>query len=278
MFPSAADNGDFDACVWRKFPPASELPKWSIPYDLCSCAWRPRDSINNCSLCDPEDVIFVAHEDCWSASQHVSMSAKQWAIFAYKTRPITLWRSAKAEAKGLRSLITSGSCLYSNTNTDLGRLLADISRRPQELVDNIMIQSNGTAVNSLFKAGRLVQEVLPRLHLAISSKEPKEKTIAQQGDSITSLYVTQTDILGETYISEIGFNGKDPSLSIPLAGNQPIRGLQCAVSRFGLRAVRVLYSHMSPSPWLGEPSHSWMGTISGTDLCQLRVIFDVREQ
>ena len=287
VFPFKSDDGHLDARVFHEFPQLSERSddyyrnamnvgqKEPRYVRICPC-FRDEEDGNNCTLCNPAKAMFLAHGQCWQVSGFTDMASRFWADFAYRTRPITTWQSSGAEAKALQFRPRAESFLYS-TGTDLGSLLQKISTVPQEIVDDVMVQLTGTAVGRILKTRQMVLQMLPRLALGTptSFSSLQAKTVISPA-VITSLCVTQRDILGQTYISGIGFNAPEcPGLTVlSVDVNQKIKGLQCAISRFGLRAVRILY-HGPPSPWLGEASDSWLGTVYGSNLRKLRVVSDV---
>ncbi|KAB5516972.1 hypothetical protein GE09DRAFT_1262892 [Coniochaeta sp. 2T2.1] len=72
----------------------------------------------------------------------------------------------------------------------------------------------------------------------------------------------------------MAFNTEDAPLCLEI-GTGAIRGLQVAVSRHGLRALRILYESSPPSLWLGDPSESWTGIVQGSDLGKPMLLDDI---
>ncbi|KAB5516970.1 hypothetical protein GE09DRAFT_1159117, partial [Coniochaeta sp. 2T2.1] len=250
-----------------------------VQVELCRCSHYKRESNYECMLCNPVATLYLAHACCWAVAQrHEYMTPTLWANFAYQTRPITIWRTPEAKAKAFRFRLTlnadhSGSVGYS-TSTELGKLLQRVSNLPQELSDNVLEYLGGTSVGSILRTGRTLQQLLPRMTLSNTLKKAKRRLLTRQS-TIRSLCARQVDILGQGYIVDLDGNLEAADLlRINVEPGQKIRGVQCAVSRFGLRAVRILYFDAPPSRWLGGPSHSWMGTLIGGDLRTLHVVSD----
>ncbi|KAB5511409.1 hypothetical protein GE09DRAFT_1165079, partial [Coniochaeta sp. 2T2.1] len=294
LVPFKAENGQFHARLLNRFPTFThqiidDYDVWKkaievgqqkrVLVELCRCSHYRRESYYKCMLCNPVATLYLAHACCWAVAQkHQNMSPALWASFAYQTRPVTIWMTPEAKAKAFRFRLAtnpdnSGSVGYS-TSTELGKLLQRVSNLPKELSDNVLANLGGTSVGSILRTGRTLQQLPPRMTVSNTLKKAKRRLVTRQS-TIRSLCARQVDILSQGYIFNLGCNLEAADvLHIEVEPRHKIRGLQCAVSRFGLRALRILYFDAPPSRWLGDPSHSWMGTLIGSDLGKLYVVSD----
>jgi hypothetical protein len=161
--------------------------------------------------------------------------------------------------------------------TRLGRLLARIRLLPAELQRQIMGHLKGTMFASLLQAKKFVLEVMPRLPSESTwTIQAKTKFLREVGQVRSdSLSCGSVNIMGRPYISELGLGQPNGSGShIPIS-KKALRGVQFALGRFGLRGIRIWYEDSSFSPWLGETTSCWIGTIRCCDLSDLRVVADV---
>lgn len=162
-----------------------------------------------------------------------------------------------------------------NTDNGLGGIFKRISGLPQELVDMVMDNMKGTKVLSMLRTKDTLLYLFPRLRLGYSLNHPSYITPVINAP-LTGLYARETELLGQTYLSELGFNKTEDVLTVSLE-KKPIRGVQFYASSLGIRRVRILYTDKSSSAWLGRwsPHSGWVGTVLGDDLNALRVLSDV---
>ncbi|KAB5511411.1 hypothetical protein GE09DRAFT_1232593 [Coniochaeta sp. 2T2.1] len=239
---------------------------------ICGCM-KDRSEGNRCRNCNPDWAAVIAHAECWAVTEPWALPPTCLGNFALKTRPITLWRTPAAKTKDLRFRPTPKYCGYVTT-THVGSLLERVSELPQEVVDGITVHLSGSLVGSLLKTHRTLQELVPELHLGDKFDPPGNVPVPGScNHTITSICAWQNRILGQSYISRMAFDAEDAPLRLEIATGA-IRGLQVAVSRHGLCALRILYESSPPSPWLGDPSETWMGIVPGSDLSKLMLLHD----
>lgn len=88
---------------------------------------------------------------------------------------------------------------------------------------------------------------------------------------VDNICVSFIIIFGQRYISSISLNtGRGIFVK-----RSKIKGVRFAISRYGLRALGILYVDSSTSEWLGDPLNSWIGVIYSNDIKGLRIVQDV---
>ena len=99
-------------------------------------------------------------------------------------------------------------------------------------------------------------------------KTPTWEKVSTSGH-IETVSIETNNILGLQYIFGIHI-GRPEGIA-----STGIRGIRFALDSFGIRAIRLLFSDQSESPWLGPHRFSWYGEIHGNGLHRLQVIRDV---
>jgi hypothetical protein len=226
-----------------------------------------------------EEFMYMTHQCCWNLAtaqvgedeaEHTAREAELVGL-AHRTRVIPA-RTEGSASKGQIPFRLLLDKMEPDTTTPLGDILKKISKLPQELVDMVMVHLDGTVVGALFKTRQTILEMLPEL--STTGSTASEYCCSDLGPiallgSDTYLSARMSNILGDTYVTDLlrrrHWEPKtDGALSIPVSNNKDIMGIGIAVSTFGLRALRILYSDASTSPWLGNPAGCWLGTVHGT--------------
>lgn len=237
-----------------------------------------------CRECRPDRMVYFAHRDCWKVAFSCHRwSHLDWSRLAVQTRPfeIRTWRMKNqlvvCHEEPVTPILASVPPIEGKLWTRLGRLLARIRLLPAELQRQIMGHLKGTMFASLLQAKKFVLEVMPRLPSESTwTIQAKTKFLREVGQVRSdSLSCGSVNIMGRPYISELGLGQPNGSGShIPIS-KKALRGVQFALGRFGLRGIRIWYEDSSFSPWLGETTSCWIGTIRCCDLSDLRVVADV---
>lgn len=239
-----------------------------------------------CRDCRPDRMVYLSHQDCWKVafSSH-RWSFMDWSRLAVQTRPFEIrsWRKKNNIAICHEDPVTPAlgsvppdSSLF-RESSPLGTLLAKIRALPTELQLQIMGLLRGTMFASLLQTKTFVSEMMPRLHPTSTwTILPETKSLrADDEESSGILFCRSTTIMGRSYLRELALGQpKDSGLHIPIA-KKALRGVQFALGRFGLRGIRISYKDGSTSPWLGESSSCWIGTVRCSDLSYLKVVADV---
>lgn len=221
----------------------------------------------------------MTHQCCWNLAtaqvgedeaEHTAREAELVGL-AHRTRVIPARTEGSASKRHIpfRLLLDK---MEPDTTTPLGGILKKISQLPQELVDMVMVHLDGTVVGALFKTRQTLLEMLSESSTASSTASEYFCSdlgpIALLG-SDTYLSARMSNMLGDIYVTDLSRRRHwepktDGALSIPVSNNKVIMGIGIAVSAFGLRALRILYSDASTSSWLGNPADCWLGTVHGT--------------
>lgn len=251
------------------------------------------DRAKYCAQTDPDRVIFYAHSCCWKiANVPVLNDPLVLLRFAFQTRPFENWPCYYESQEfhvlddpskepppplfdmGTNNLLPFAGHLF-NDATELGMLISRLGKMPLEVQFEVTKRLNLTLFLSLLKTKILVAQLLPELGESTTMK-PETRTLDTDG-SFKNIHVRYRNILGTAYLAGIGFKrevgGEASSISV---ADRDVRGVQFCLGRFGLRGIRVLYEDETCSPWLGEPSSSWIGVARGRDLSRLQVVADVR--
>lgn len=251
------------------------------------------DRATFCDQNDPDRVIFYAHRCCWKVANIPVLSDPLVLLrFAFQTRPFDNWsmyhQSHEFYAQddpsaeplpplfdlGTHDLLPFDGHLFNGT-TELGRLVSRLSNLPLEIQFEVTKRLDLTLFLSLLKAKTLVTQFLPQIYKSTIMK-PKSH-IPVTGGSFNRIFARYRNIMGSSYLAEIGFRGDgDGGVSSISVSDRNIRGIQFSLGRFGLRGIRVLYEDETHSPWLGDSSSCWIGVARGRDLSRLRVVADVR--
>lgn len=264
-----------------------ELQVWKFPererifVQTCSATegYGTRCSRSHCA--GRRSTISVAHQCCWNAAQSDTERVDELMVMAGRLRPLPAKFPQKASEREMLfrpHLVLLARDRVRNRVTDLSGLLARVSKLPQELVDMIMLHLNGTVVGSALKAQRTVLEVIPVTAQCVPARVNGHGTTRLWALNFSfnsrHLYAQTRHILGETYLSALSFEKLGSAMSIPFS-NQGMRGLQYAMSRFGLRALRILYADKSSTPWLGDSTDCWLGILPTPNLSELQSLSDV---
>lgn len=248
--------------------------------------WKQNVLGDYCRSCRPDRMVHLAHKDCWKiAFASHRWTALEWSRLAVQTRPFDARGYTHNERPQVYHQVSDTPALTFvafdssrfNANTPLGGLLLSASTLPSELQIQIMNLLKGTLVASLLQTKTFVAEMLPRLHPGSTwTIQPNTKSLGVDDEgSNSSLSCRSLTISGRSYLSELALGQlKGSATHIPIA-NRAVLGLQFALGRFGLRGVRISYHDGSYSPWLGESSFCWVGTVRCSDLSKLDVITDV---
>lgn len=251
------------------------LYRWCAKRTLCG---------DYCQDCRPDRMAYLSHRDCWKVafSSH-RWSSLDWSRLAVQTRPFEIrnWITKSQFAMCHEDPITPSLArvppIEGRLWTRLARLLIRIRRLPTELQLQIMSYLKGTMFASLLQAKIFVLEVMPHLHPNSTwTMQLQIKSLQVYGEEThDSISCCSISIMGRPYLNELGFGRPDGSRSYILIAKKPVRGLQFALGRFGLRGIRIWYEDRSFSPWLGEASSCWIGTLRCCDLSDLKVVTDV---
>ena len=248
----------------------------------------------NCGYCFRVQTPFFSHLECWKVAKKHGFETARLYRFACRTQPLAPWRGDQPHVRiwGIPSLTR-----LINTETALGRIIADISRLPLELQCKIMLDLEqdstdlyehdryGIEKAAVFKCradsftrlATVELETVPLLRHIDPKVHPLPHVIhPTTRGSVSTLCINTRNIFGRDYISGIGFNQSGEDLISVQVLSQNIKGLRFALGRFGLRGIRILYSDGSCSPWLGDPSGSWFGHAEGSSFDNLIFVEDVR--
>ena len=133
-----------------------------------------------------------------------------------------------------------------------------------------MISTNCT--RDLFFSLATVSETSCPLFRAVD-RCPARSTIELKYDTtIDTLSAVLLPVFGQRYISSLSFSCDG---GILVKGTK-IKGIRFMMGPYGLRALSILYLDDTISPWLGEPTNSWMGVMYGSSTRCLHVLRDVR--
>lgn len=236
--------------------------------------------------------MFYAHRCCWKIANVPILSDPLVLLrFAYQTRPFESWYLYECSQEfhafddpskepspplfdmGTNNLLPLDGRSF-NDATELGRLISKLGKMPLEIQFEVTKRLNLTIFLSLLKTKILVTQLLPEICESTTMK-PETRTLDTDG-SFNNIYVRYRNILGTSYLAEIGFKrqsgGEASSISV---ADRDVQGVQFCMGRFGLRGIRVLYEDETCSPWLGEPSSCWTGVARGRDLSRLQIVADV---
>ena len=238
----------------------------------------------------PEDAVFVAHSACWKVAQRSGVSSARLYDFAASTTPLSPWaRNAHAP------IFVSELVGALNHGTPLGGLLVEMAGRlPEELHREIMGEVEDHVV-SLLRHGKTSGEeynvlqnepgvlftrlatvqgsALPLIHRGL--QDAHSHVPGKDSDELQTIYIRTVELFGQSYLSEVGFNGTvGNAMSVPVR-SEDIRAVRFALGRFGLRGLRVLYADGSSSSWLGSTSGCWIGNVEGYSLRDLEVLAEV---
>lgn len=257
---------------------------------VCYSLQQPGDY---CDRCDDDNLIYLMHNHCYQATQHPSrVSVADLALYAHHVRPLMPFGEWDAKAKSKEMAFRRSDDLLLNPSpraTHLGDMLYRISELPQELVNMIMVELEGTMTLACLKARRAVRHLLPQLKVLELIEALHQPTWSNcwKGRPVGAphaLYASTTEILGQSYVTGIGLNDdrvllvnrRKYQLSVPNL-NKAIYGLECSLSSFGVTAIRILYTDYTESDWLGHWSitDTWRTVIYGPDLKALQVLSDV---
>lgn len=236
-----------------------------------------------CPDCRPDRMVYLSHRDCWKVAFSIShLEFSDWSRLAVQTRPFEIRRRDCSEgyhdypgAIVLPSMPPNPDLLHSGT--PLGEILSKVCLLPSELQFQIMSLLKDTMVASLLHTKTFVSELLPRLRARRNwTLQPEVRPLRgvwAQSNSILSCCTTE--IMGRPYLSDLALEPLKESTAQVVVANIAIRGLQFALGRFGLRGVRISYEDGSFSPWLGDPTFCWVGTVRCSDLSKLNVVINV---
>lgn len=238
---------------------------------------RSFGGVSYCLQCQPEQMLFYAHKCCWKVANSPEITpALKWLRMAIQTRPFGVKEGFPEEGinydEGNDLLALDGS--FFSRDTDLGKLALRLSTMPLEVQKQVLDDLDDSMFFSLLKSRSFSWQILPRIR-ASTTVRPTMRVLDTEAP-IRSIYVRRNNILGRSYITEVGFNNEvnDGLSSIPIS-DVNVRGCRFALGKFGLRGLQIKYDDGSCSPWLGDRSSCWTGSVHGRDLSKLRVIADV---
>lgn len=237
--------------------------------------------------------MFIAHKSCWKvANSPILKDPILWLRLAFQTRPFENrpdfdWSQESIEDQPPVE-VTAPQCDLGTTNllslngdyfgsdTDLGRIASKMSMMPLEIQAQVMRYLDRSLLTCLLKTKTFVTQLLPRIRDTSATLKPTLRNIYTDG-LITKVYVRITYIMGPSYLGDISFAAgtHEGELTSVTVADRPIRGVQFALGRSGLRGIRILYEDETSSSWLGESSSCWIGVARGRDLSRLRIIADV---
>lgn len=234
-------------------------------------------------------MAYFAHMDCWKlASSTTRISSLDWSRLAVQTRPFEIRCYDPAFEANihrddpctpvLASLDPNDTSLF-DADTPLASLLSRIRTLSMEIQLQIFALVKGTMFASLLQTKIFVSSMLPRLGprsaWTILPKSLALRAGLDEGNRSSRLTCQSMYIMGRSYLSKLALGWlENPTSHIDIA-DKAIQGVQFALGRFGLRGVRILYMDGTNSPWLGESSFSWTGTIPCSDLSMLNLVKDV---
>lgn len=222
-------------------------------------------------------MLFYAHKCCWKvANSPRIIPSLKWLRMAIQTRPFSLrTRFWDREPKfDVGTDLLAADRRFFNQGTHLGKIALSLSTMPLEVQSQILDDLESSLFISLLRAKTFSSQILPRISDP-TTLQPITRVLNPDA-TIRSIHVRFANILGRTYLAEIGFNDefKDGS-SLILMPACNVRGLRFALGKFGLRGLQVIYDDGSSSSWLGDSSSCWIGVVYGRDLSKLRIIADV---
>lgn len=236
-----------------------------------------------CPKCRPDHMVYLSHRDCWKvAFSSFHLKFPDWSRLASQTRPFEIrrWDSSVCYHDNLDTIVLPSmppDPEFFNAGTPLGELLSKVRVLPAELQIQIISLLKGTMVASLLQTKTFVSELLPRLRAQFNwTLQPEIKPLrGGRGQSSAILSCCSTEIMGRPYLSDLALEPIKGSTAQVIVANKAVRGLQFALGRFGLRGVRISYEDGSFSPWLGDPTSCWVGTVCCSDLSKLNVVANV---
>lgn len=236
-----------------------------------------------CPHCRPDLMVYLSHRDCWKVAFSDShMKFPDWSRLAAQTRPFEILKYEDSvgchdyQSKTVLPSIPPDPDLL-HVGTPLAVLLSKVRLLPTELQFQIMGLLKGSMVASLLQTKAFLSDVLPRLRARSNwTLQPGTKALrVGWEESSVTLSCCSTDIMGRPYLSDLALGSPKVSTSQVIVANRAVRGLQFALGRFGLRGFRISYEDGSFSPWLGDSTSCWVGTIRCSDLSKLNVVANV---
>lgn len=232
-------------------------------------------------------MVYLSHRDCWKVAFSSSLTDQDWSRLAVQTRPFEIRMygrplddySLGRGAGAVPSMPPEPD--FFHAGTPLGGILSKVRLLPAELQFQIVTLLEGTMVASLLQAKAFVAELLPRLRARSNwTLQPSTKPLrgGWSQSSANILSCCSTEITGRSYLSDLALEPLKGSSAQVIVADLTVRGLQFALGRFGLRGVRISYEDGSFSPWLGDPSFCWVGTVRCSDLSKLNVVANVSYQ
>lgn len=302
VFPSTLDDGSVyqllgSTKVIHKLNPR---PRHFIPWKVVDEHGRRLILCNQqdlsgdyCRQCKPDSMVFLAHRDCWKVAFATNTSDPDhslfWSRLASQSRPfeIHVWahRQPKADTCHQRpalptlAVLALGDDLF-HADTSLGRLLSKVYRLPLELQLQILGLLRETMLYSLLQTKVFVTEMLPRLPARSDwTLQPTTMSLPQvdQSHARNTLSCRTTTTMGRSYLSELALGLLADSTAHMIIVDKPVRGLQFALGRLGIRGVRISYGDSTFSPWVGEYLACWLGTVRCCDLSKINIISDVSD-
>jgi hypothetical protein len=195
-------------------------------------------------------VVRLVHKCCLGAAMQVQQERK----FSLLIR-LSKFIPPVDPAAGKKGLVFRPRWGKLNLTT----LLARVSRLPHELQNCVVSHLDNTVVGSLFKTHRAVLELLPKTDQLDAPTWPRQSWCGAPADW-SGVYVRTSSALGRPYVTSVKIDEALARSALNAEGKQ-FQGFQCAVSTFGLRAIRILLTNDSPSPWFGDPSECWLGIL-----------------
>ncbi|KAL1887054.1 hypothetical protein Cpir12675_006722 [Ceratocystis pirilliformis] len=238
----------------------------------------PMELHSDCGRCLPERGVYLAHRQCWQVARSVFPDQLERLLrFAVSTRAL-FPRPAAYPSQDLISL--HGCSTWANLATPLGCLLVAIETKlPTELQDRLLRMLHGTPLWHMLHTR---EQAVPLIHKADRyNLDVRPVTVPVRGGldgELKTLSASFETLFFVDYIKDLHFNTeKSRSGSIPVK-DIATRGICFAVSKHGLRGLRIMYVDGSKSPWLGSTKGCLFGAAHGSDLqqlCMLKSAFTV---
>ncbi|KAL5604063.1 uncharacterized protein BROUX77_004249 [Berkeleyomyces rouxiae] len=238
----------------------------------------PMELHSDCGRCLPERGVYLAHRQCWQVSRSVFPDQLERLLrFAVSTRAL-FPQPAAYPSQDLISL--HGCSAWANRATSLGRLLVGVETTlPTELQNRVMLLLHGTPLwhmlHTRVQAVPLIHEA-DRHNLDVG---PVTQPVRGGLDGpLHTLSARLETLFFVNYVKDLCFNQDGPGLLSISVRDVPTRGICFAVSKHGLRGLKIMYADGSESQWLGSTKGCLFGAAHGTDLqqlCMLKSAFTV---
>jgi len=161
-------------------------------------------------------------------------------------------------------------------DTRLGVLFEHIATYPLEIQQLILSFVDPHQIACLLKAEQVAHRSLRVSNLREPRLLHKTPFNLLSGIHSNKLAAHTVQVLGQAYLQKLQVGRITPSDDqVVPTKESSVRGLKFVLGLYGVRAIRIVYCDGSTSPWLGDPSRGFYGTIYGSDLGNLRTLDDV---